>query len=72
MGMLVHKIAQSLHIVPCCCLYVLNMSPGIYFSFAFGEALELAYILLFGIPLYLTLSCIKIWIKKNKKIKKNK
>jgi len=39
----------------------------------FGEVLELAYILLFGIPIYLTLSCIKIWIKKkNKKIKKIK
>jgi len=33
----------------------------------FGEVLELAYILLFGIPIYLTLSCIKIWIKKKKK-----
>ena len=32
-----------------------------------GEALELAYILLSGIPIYLTLSCIKIWIKKKKK-----
>jgi len=42
------------------------MSPCIYFSFVFGEALELAYILLFGIPIYLTLSCIKIWIKKKK------
>jgi len=42
------------------------MSPCTYFLFVFGEALELAYILLFGIPIYLTLSCIKIWIKKKK------
>jgi len=43
------------------------MSPCIYFSFVLGEALELANILLFGIPIYLTLSCIKIWIKKKKR-----
>ena len=47
------------------------MSPCIYFSFVFGEALELAYILLFGIPIYLTFYFFKIWKKKKKKKKKD-
>ena len=44
------------------------MSPCTYFLFVFGEALELAYILLFGITIYLTLSCIKILDKEKKNV----
>ena len=42
-------------------ILILSLSTYSYvllFSFVFGEALELAYILLFGIPICLTLSCI--------------